>query len=55
MRMVEQADGKGPLWAGRHNGYHQHLKKVKTRTERHRAKQNPGCQPAYGKYRGYET
>lgn len=47
----EQADGRSK----RPNGYHQWLKRQKHRLERHRAKQNPECNPGYGRYRGYET
>jgi len=51
MALKEQADGKHG-WA---RGYHKSLKVSKRRIERHRAKQNPEAQPAYGKYAGYET
>lgn len=51
VRLEEQADGKSK----RGNGYHQYLKRSKHRAERRRAKADPECQPAYGKYAGWET
>ena len=48
---TEQADGKSK----RGDGYHQFLKIRKRRIERRRAKRDPGCQPLYGKYEGWET
>jgi len=50
MRKVMQADGKSK----RAGGCHQYLKRLKNRTERRRAKRDPECAPAYGKYHGYE-
>lgn len=47
----EQADGHSK----RGSAYHQWLKKQKARFERHKAKRDPEAQPAYGKYKGYET
>lgn len=41
---VEQCDGSGHV-------YH---KRMKNRHERRQAKQNPECQPGYGRYRGYQ-
>lgn len=52
---VMQADAKGPLWNHGHRGYHRFLKRRKVRLERRRANADPECQPAYGKYAGYET
>jgi hypothetical protein len=51
MSNCEQADGKSK----RRSGYHQFLKRKKRRAERKKAKANPDCQPAYGRYDGYET
>lgn len=51
MKLVEQADGKSK----RANGYHKHLKRQKVKAERRRAKADPECQPAYRKYKGWET
>ena len=45
-----QADGKG--WGIKGRAYE---KRRKNRNERHRAKQNPACQPGYGRYRGWLT
>jgi len=52
---VEQADAKGPDWRNRGRTYHRFLKRRKVRLERRRANAMPDCQPAYGKYRGWET
>ena len=54
---VEQADAKGPDWNKGRIGrtYHRFLKRRKVRLERRRANAMPDCQPAYGKYRGWET
>ena len=52
MGKVEQADGRG---SKRKGSFHTHLKKQKRRVERRKAKTNPECPPAYGKYSGYET
>jgi hypothetical protein len=43
---VEQADGNGKCKT--------FLKKIKTRKERRRAKDNPECASAYKKYNGYQ-
>lgn len=51
MSNCEQADGKSK----RRNGYHQFLKRLKRRVERHKAKRNPEAPPAYNRYDGYET
>jgi hypothetical protein len=50
-RLGEQADGKSK----RKNDYHSLLKKNKNKSERRRAKLDPETQPAYGKYKGWET
>jgi hypothetical protein len=50
-RLVEQADGR---WQ-RNRLYHKLLKRMKIRVERRRARRNPECQPAYGRYNGFET
>jgi len=47
---VEQADGKG--WNDRRRKW---LKVRKRRLERRRAKHEPDCQPAYTKYKGWNT
>lgn len=52
MGKVAQADGRGSKGK---KSKHTHLKKQKRRVERKRAKLKPDCQPAYGKYSGYET
>ncbi len=49
---VDQADGRS---TGRKSSYHRWLKRAKARRERHKAKRNPECLAAYGRYRGYET
>ena len=36
-------------------GSGRYLKKEKNRSERRRAKQDPECDPSYGKYSGWET
>jgi hypothetical protein len=45
---VEKADG----YSG--GNYHRWLKRAKARAERRQAKQNPECNPGYGRYRGWE-
>lgn len=53
--MSEKADGSSRSGAGRRKGqYHKFLKRYKNRIERRRAKENPECQPWYGKYKGWE-
>jgi hypothetical protein len=47
MKLNEQIPSK------HHDNYERQMKKIKRRTERRRAKQNPETTPAYGKYRGY--
>jgi hypothetical protein len=37
------------------NSYHKFIKRQKNRIERRRAKHNPDCVPAYGKYKGWES
>jgi len=51
MSNTKQADGKSK----RGDGYHQFIKRRKSRIERRKAKLNPSCQPTYGKYAGWET
>lgn len=46
---VEKADGSGG------SKRHTEIKKRKNRLERKAAKQDPECQPGYGKYRGWES
>lgn len=48
---IEQSETQ--VAAGR--AYHRWLKVHKRRTERHRARRNPECTPAYRLRRGYET
>lgn len=48
---IEKADGRSK----RGDAYHQFLKRRKNRSERRRARENPECIPAYGRYKGYET
>jgi len=50
MREFKQADSK----TSRARSYKSWLKKAKRRHERRRAKRKPDCNPAYGKYRGYQ-
>lgn len=51
LNKCEQADGLSK----RGKGYHQFLKKRKRRLERRRANVDPETQPAYRKYKGWET
>ena len=55
MAKCEQADGHRK----RKGGYHQYLKRLKSRQKRHTARQSlkKGEQPSetYGKYRGWES
>lgn len=46
---VEEADGEGG------SKRHTRTKKQKNRDERRLAKQEPECQPGYGKYNGWES
>lgn len=48
---IEKADGRSK----RGDAYHQFLKRRKNRSERRRARENPECIPAYGRYKGWET
>lgn len=41
---------KADCWTSKLNGF---FKTRKNRLERRRAKRNPQCLPAYGRYRGY--
>jgi hypothetical protein len=50
-RLQEQADGCGR----RRTSYRQFLKRTKARTERRRARLNPECLPAYGRYHGWQS
>lgn len=49
-----KADAKGPEWGKGHRGFHRFIKRRKIRIERRRAKAEPECQPAYGRYSGWE-
>lgn len=51
IKLHEQADGH----SRRAGQYHQWLKREVNRTERRRARRDPGCVPCYGRYQGYET
>lgn len=39
----------------RTRSYHRFIKKAKLRLERRRAHRDPECQPAYGRYSGWES
>lgn len=46
---TEEADG---WFCG---AWHRFLKRLKSRRERRRAKQNPECRPGYNRHNGYES
>jgi hypothetical protein len=56
MHLGEKADLKA-CWGkrNRRGNYHKFIKKLKNKLERHRANADPECQPAYGRYRGWES